>query len=217
MATPGVTMFSYTCSFATGMWNAGDWSMVKRHDWDHYGRWLQRDAYIENETPVVPDLADLEWKPEEGLDFEGKLMTRTHTGMVYAQPAAGDFHVASTLAFTRRMSPSIVFGTLTDSARPTHRQYRESWEIVLWDEGINVWRQTLPDGVVHWDLIGYAKFPSQAHTRYLLDVRREGQTLHVQVGDHRFGLLDPELPESCYVGITGCEGINRFYDFQLTT
>lgn len=205
----------YRCSFAPGGWWADDWQMVRRADWDHYGGWIQGEDYIENETPDVADPAALEWEAKDGTDEFRGVMTQTHAGMVYKDPITGDFTAASTLAFTRRMAPSIVFGTLVESARPTHKQYRESWEIVLWDEGINVWRQTLPQGRVQWKLIGYAKFPLQPHTRYTLGVRREGNTLHIEADGHCFSVLDSTLPESCYLGITGCEGINRFYDFRL--
>jgi hypothetical protein len=37
----------------------------------------------------------------------------------------------------------------------------------------------------------------------------------VSVADHTFGYIDDVLPESFFVGITGCEGLNRFYDFAV--
>lgn len=210
------SMPSYVCSFARGAWDAADWLPVKRADWDHYGQWRQADDCIENMTPAVTDPAALAWKEEEGIPAGDTLISRTHASMVYARLVTGDFTVAATLAFADRMAPSIVLGTLTDSARPTHKQYRESYEIVLWDNGINIWRQSLPEGRVEWTLLAFLTFTCLPDTRYTLRVCREGDTLHLQVADHLFGLLVTTLPASCYVGITGCEGVNRFYDFQLT-
>jgi len=216
MATPNTDeKVDYSCVFSEQHWRAADWLLVKRPDWDHYGDWRQYADFIENVTPMADDPAALEWKPEEGFDWGGKLITQTHAGMVYGRPVNGDFVVASSMAFTYRMAPSIVFGTLVPSARPTHQEYLESWEIVLWDEGINVWQQTIANHAVQWTLIGYAKHPFHRHTRYTLEVRRTKQTLDIRIDALRFGLLDPTLPAQCYVGITGCEGVNRFYDFRV--
>ncbi len=32
-----------------------------------------------------------------------------------------------------------------------------------------------------------------------------------------FSYLEHDLPKKLYVGVTGCEGLNRFYDFNLRT
>ena len=54
----------------------------------------------------------------------------------------------------------------------------------------------------------------QAGRRYVLDVEREGGQLTVRVDGHVLG-VGLELPEKLYAGITGCEGHNRFYEFEL--
>ena len=36
-----------------------------------------------------------------------------------------------------------------------------------------------------------------------------------KVDDHIFGYIDNSIQEEYYVGITGCEGVNRFYDFAV--
>ena len=41
--------------------------------------------------------------------------------------------------------------------------------------------------------------------------------LAVSVAGHTFGYAEDALPDSCQVGITGCEGLNRFYDFAVRT
>ena len=38
----------------------------------------------------------------------------------------------------------------------------------------------------------------------------------VRIDGHEFGYLDETLPAVCYVGITGGEGLNRFYDMSIT-
>ena len=41
-------------------------------------------------------------------------------------------------------------------------------------------------------------------------MKKVDKTLTVSVAGHTFGYLDDALPDSFYVGITGCEGLNRF-------
>jgi len=198
------TKVHYRCTFTRDGWNPADWQMVRRPDWDHYGKWKQGPDYLENVTPEGATPAELEAR------------TDTHTSMVYRTPLRGDFTAASTMAFQYHMAPLITIApSLADSPRPTHQQYQESYEVVLWNEGINVWHQWLQEGKVQWELIAYAKFPLQASMRYTLKVRKHGQTLEFTVGEHTFGVLLHKPWEQCYVGITGCEGSNRFYDFSL--
>ena len=46
-------------------------------------------------------------------------------------------------------------------------------------------------------------------------MKKTGKELTVTVGNSTFGYVDPDLPEDYLVGITGEEGVNRFYDFVL--
>ena len=55
--------------------------------------------------------------------------------------------------------------------------------------------------------------------KYKLRVRvtrdRKGKYMQIECGGHIFGFMDETLPETFYVGIIGCEGRNRFYDFGI--
>lgn len=42
-----------------------------------------------------------------------------------------------------------------------------------------------------------------------------GKELTVRIDGYEFGYLDDTLPDTYHVGITGCEGVNRFYDFAV--
>ena len=63
--------------------------------------------------------------------------------------------------------------------------------------------------------------PFEANTKYTLEVQVQFTSkcpiLTVSCNDVKFGCMLPELKRGFYAGITGCEGINRFYDFKLTT
>ena len=48
-------------------------------------------------------------------------------------------------------------------------------------------------------------------------MKKTGKVLTVSVAGHTFGYTEDTLPDSCHVGITGCEGQNRFYNFSVVT
>ena len=37
----------------------------------------------------------------------------------------------------------------------------------------------------------------------------------IDVNGNKFEIQDDEIPDTFQVGITACEGINRFYDFEI--
>ena len=194
----------YSCAFTAGQWNRADWVPVKTSKAEALGGWIQQDDCIVNEVPqgVVPG------------EFTGKL-AETYSSMVYKEKAAGNVTVAATMAFTCKMAPLIVLAPdLPENARG-QKQYREHFEIIIFNEGVNVWHHFVQDGKLTYRKAAFATFPLEKDTKYTLVVKKTGKTLTVSVAGHTFGYFDDALPDSCYVGITGCEGLNRFYDFTL--
>ncbi|MCP4645389.1 MAG: hypothetical protein GY851_33405 [bacterium] len=195
----------FECAFTEGGWNREDWVLVRRPDWDHKGDWIQRDDCIENETP--DDATDDEMVSKRAKD--------TFTSMVLKEPVEGDVTVTSTMAFAHRMAPSIVLAAELGERGDGDKEYRGHFEVVLFDLGVNVWRHTRVDGKSKWEKRAYARFPVQKDAKYTLTVTKKANQLIVAVDDFSFAYTDDTLPEACYVGITGAEGVNRFYDFGV--
>ncbi|MBN2309779.1 MAG: hypothetical protein JXR94_12455 [Candidatus Hydrogenedentes bacterium] len=197
----------YACTFAEGGWDRADWILASRPDWDHEGNWIQRPEYIENEVPA--DATEDE--------MVSKRAKETYTSMLYKERLEGDVTIRSKMAFAHRMAPSIVLtselGPADDKGRRTHLGH---FEIVLFDEGINVWRHEFKDGRARWEKRAYARFRLEKDTEYELSVTKKGKLLIVAVGEHPFAYHDELLPDTFWAGITGAEGVNRFYDFALT-
>ncbi|MDD4098915.1 MAG: hypothetical protein PHC30_09100 [Lentisphaeria bacterium] len=201
------------CRFGRDQWSAADWVLVKSPRWDYFGGWVQQDDHLMNEHPA-------DATPKEML---GKRAAETYTSMVYRHKVSGRTKVSATLLFEDRMAPELVLAGelgLDAKGRP---EYREHWEIVLYDEGINVWHHEIRDGKPFWRKAAYLKTPFQPGVQYTLEALVEfpaggkGPQLSVTCDGKRFGCLLPTLPEPFHVGVTACEGVNRFYDFKLTT
>ncbi len=194
----------YSCTFEAGHWNRADWIPVKNPRSEHFGGWVQQDKCIANE---VPDNAT----PEE---LQGKRAAETYSSMVYKEKITGNVTITATMSFAHKMAPLLVLASeLRESAKG--KEFGEHFEIVLFNEGVNVWHHFFKDGKLTYRKAAFATFPLEKDKNYMLEVKRSGKLLTISVAGHTFGYTEDALPDSFYVGITGCEGLNRFYDFMV--
>jgi hypothetical protein len=201
------------CSFARGLWNPEEWTLVKSPRWEHFGNWTQHDEFIANETPEVPDKAALRENSE--------LACRTYTSMGLAKPVAGDFHLNVRMAFMDQMAPLVVFAPELGSDSKGRPEYRRHFEFVLYNKGINVWEHFhSPHDGPEWMLRSFlpvSVLPERVYTLGLeLSGRRNHQSVKVFLDGQAKMTVGLNMGPSVYAGITGCEGQNRFYDFELS-
>jgi hypothetical protein len=195
----------YACTFTAKNWDRADWVQAKYPQGEHFGGWVQQEGCIAN---AVPSNAT----PEE---LQGKYASETYSCMVCKERITGDVTVFSTMAFAYKMAPLILLTPALSENAKGQKQCSERFEIVIFDEGVNVWRHFLKDGKLTYRKAAFASFRLEKDTKYGLEVKKTGKTLTVSVAGHTFGYNDDALPESFFVGITGCEGLNRFYDFSV--
>ena len=197
---------SLSSRFTPDGWKPEEWILVKSPRFDHFGKWVQQADCIQNEVPagVSPD------------DLQGKRAGETYTSMVYAKPFTGDLRITASLAFTYRMAPLVVLAPELGKDAAGRPEYREHFEICVFNEGVNVWHHTFAEGKPSWKKAAFARFTLLPNTRYALEVEIKGKQLSVTIDGHTFGYLDEALPKTTHVGITGCEGVNRFYDITVS-
>ncbi len=147
--------------------------------------------------------------------MQGARAGETYASMLYREPVKSALRVRAEMSFDECMAPLIALAAEPALDACGRRTYREHVEVVLFNEGINVWhhRWSAERGP-YWHRAAWARFAVAPHQRYALEVEREGSALVVRCQTHNIGVrLD--LPQSLYAGITGCEGTNRFYSFDL--
>jgi hypothetical protein len=137
------------------------------------------------------------------------------TYMVCKEKITGNVTITSTMAFTCKMAPLIVLAPNFRENAKGQKEYAEHFEVVIFNEGVNIWRYFVTGGKLAFRKAAFANFPLQKDTKYLLEVKKVDKTLTVSVAGHTLGYFEDALPASFYVGITGCEGLNRFYDFTV--
>jgi len=124
--------------------------------------------------------------------------------------------VRTRASFDYRVAPLIVLAGPLGEDKDSHPEYREHIEVVIHDPGVNVWHHTWVDGPA-WIKAGWCDFSLEAGIPHTLEVEKAGAQLTVGVNDHRFGCLIPEFEPKVQAGVTACEGVNRFYEFEVQT
>jgi hypothetical protein len=200
----------FKASFTPGGWNADDWVMVKSWRWPYRGQWIQGKDFIVNAVP----------QDASPQDLEHRRVGETYTSMVLNRVIESDSTVSCTMDFDYRMAPGLII-----AEEPTETgqgpEYRNHYEIILFDGGINVWHHYFEDGKQKWVKKAFLNTLFKAKTPYELIVKTQftarGPQMTLQVGEHIFGFHDHNIPRRYRVGIVASEGVNRFYYFKAAT
>ena len=207
-----VEAFEFSTSFARGKWNANDFVMVKGPRWENFGSWAQMDDHIVQNVP----------EDASEKDLQTRMHSEAYVAMCFAKKIkmAKKVICSSTMSFDYRMAPLIVIAPeLGKNDQTGVPEFREHWEIVLYDKGINVWHHTWEDGKPAWVKFSYLLENYLPKTPYQLQCTitdtPKGQMLEVECNGKKFGCFLPDLGKEFYLGIIGCEGRNRFYDFKI--
>ena len=205
--------FEFKADFSRGKWNPSDFVMVKGPRWTKVGSWLQKNDHIVQNVPATAT----------ELDLYRRMHDEAYVAMCYGKKIKMDKKLvcSSTMSFDYRMAPLIVIapelGVHAPSGAP---EFRAHWEIVLYDLGINVWRHMWQDNKPAWVKYSYLLAPYKPQTKYELKLTitatRKGQMLEVECEGRKFGCHLLGLGKEFYLGIIGCEGRNRFYDFKIS-
>ena len=94
-------------------------------------------------------------------------------------------------------------------------RYREYYEVVLYENGINVWRlRTDKNDHVTWKKLMSVDFPVTPKEKHTLSVDVLADSLEITADGKKMSLFLFERFPSYFVGIDACENVNRFYSFK---
>ena len=194
-------------------WNPDEFIMVKGPRWTKVGSWIQEDDHIVQNVPA--DATD--------QDLHDRMCDEAYVAMCYGKKVKLDKQVVctSTMSFDDRMAPLLVIAPELGTHKPSGSpEFREHWEIVLYDLGINVWQHLWVNEKPDFIKFAHMNSSFDKKTRYELKITitdgAKGQMLEVECDGRVFGCYLPGLGKEFYLGIIGCEGRNRFYDFKIS-
>ena len=119
-------------------------------------------------------------------------------------------------AFEDLGAPLLVIAEQLSTDHRSVTRYGDYLEVVLWKNGVNVWRMWMENGEVTWKQLMGVEFPVSEHEIHTLSVTIEKDTLHIEADDQKMLLYIDDMYPSYHLGINACEGINRFYDLEIT-
>lgn len=186
-----------TFDFSKGSWDTDALGYAYSYRFEETPVFVRREGCIENQKN---DAATY------GFD-NISLLTREKYGP--------GMTVTTRCAFEDLGAPLIVLTPqITQDPRGVNR-YGDYIEVVLWKNGVNVWRMWMEKGAVTWKQLLGVDFPVSETDIHTLSVTTGTDTLQITADDQKILLHVENLYPAYHVGINACEGINRFYALEV--
>ena len=165
--------------------------------YDETPDFIQEETYITNQA-----------NPNCSYGFD-------HTSLLTKEQYGNGATVTTQCLFEKFGAPLIL---LTDKLYQDENgvwSYRNYYEVVLYEDGLNVWYLYPEQGETKWHKLLGVHFPVKENEIHSLSVKILDRAIEIFTGDEKVMLRIPELPAQLHVGITDCEGINKFYSFEV--
>lgn len=118
-------------------------------------------------------------------------------------------------AFESLGCPEIIIVEKMEDCEDGAVRYGPCFEVVLYKDGINVWRHYRENGKCFWHKRLGMEFPVTEHGEHTLAVVVQEKSLLINLDGQKTVLRVDDLPATFHVGLTGCEGIVRFYEMLI--
>lgn len=121
-------------------------------------------------------------------------------------------------SFDKFGAPLIVFTDDYKQLVDGTYQYGLHFEVVAYENGCNVWHivpgkeEKKPIDVTKVEAI---EFPIKDKSIIDMEVTIKSKKLYIRVNDEAFEAEHEDIPDQMHVGITACEGMNQFYEFEV--
>ena len=162
-------------------------------------KFLQKENYIENSYN------------EEIKDYD-------YISIITKEKYESGVKVRVKCSFDKFGAPLIVFTDDYKLLEDGTYQYGLHYEVVAYENGCNVWHivpgkdEKNPIDVTKVNAI---EFPIEDKSMIDMEVTIEEKKLYIRINDETFVAEHEDIPNQMHVGITACEGINQFYEFEV--
>lgn len=208
--------FTKEVDFAEGKWNRAEWIDVRHGEWNRGAPWCQLADCVMNAH--VPGCSDEElFRNHQAEMYSSMVMTNLFTA-----PAS----FVCDMSYDHRMAPGFVVAGELGYDGSGRAEYRTFYEIVLFEDGINVWRHRrgMNETKSKIDKVAYLVRPFERRRRYSVSVSVMPRKTHdgrptvdmsVSCEGLTVGFRDETIPRQFRAGILGSEGRCRFYRFAV--
>lgn len=183
--------------FSRGTWNTDDVTYAYSYRFEETPVFIQRDNCVENQQ-----------NSDARYGFDNiSMMTRK----AYAPGA----RISTHCAFEGEGAPLIVIADKMFVDPRGVVRYGDYIEVVLYQNGVNVWRMWMKDGKVTWKKLMGVEFPVTHGDIHQLTTEITADRLNIEADGRKMSVLIDPMYGSFHLGINACEGINRFYDMVI--
>lgn len=183
--------------FSRGRWNTEDVTYAYSYRFEETPVFVQHDDCVENTK-----------NSEAKYGFDNiSLLTR--------QAYKAGTRITTECAFEDLGAPLIVIADKLYTDERGVERYGDYLEVVLYKNGVNVWKMTMENKEVTWKKLLGVEFPVTEHEKHTLTVDIEEQVLTIWADGHKQMLRVEDLYPAFHVGINACEGYNRFYSMEV--
>ena len=118
-------------------------------------------------------------------------------------------------SFEGRGCPEIIIAENMETCEDGAIRYGACFEMVLYKNGVNIWRHYRENGKCFWHKRLSLEYPVAENQIHELTLQVLPQNLVFTLDGQKTTLRTEDLPQSFHMGLTGCEGITRFYSLKI--
>ncbi len=150
--------------------------------------------------------------------YDNEIENYDYISVVTKEKCASGTTATTKCLFEKFGAPLIVFtDDITNDGKVD--RYGLHFEVVVYEKGINVWhivpmpeRKERP---VNPTLIAHKEFAIAGESIIDLAVKVEGKKISIVANGEVLEVEHDDVPANFHIGVTACEGVNRFYSFEI--
>lgn len=152
-------------------------------------------------------------------DFNPAINNFDYTSFISYEKYGVGTKIFTQFKFEKRGAPLVVLGDDIRKNAAGVPIYGTHFEVIGFEDGCNVWylipRPDRPERPVESVLIGKLRFPIPNMSIVNLTVELIEKGFSITINGEKLTVTHPAIPNELRVGLTACEGINRFYTFEI--
>lgn len=142
-----------------------------------------------------------------------------YVSVIHKEKCAAGAKVTIKCAFGKFGAPLMVFTNDVSSNQDGSKLYGLHFEVVAYENGCNIWH-IVPDPSnterpIKTTKVAFEEFAIQENELIEIGVYFEKGRIVSVINGHEIVCENEDIPEEFYVGFTGCEGPNRFYEMII--
>lgn len=122
-------------------------------------------------------------------------------------------------SFDKFGAPLIVFTDDYKQLEDGNYRYGLHFEVVAYENGCNVWHivpgRDKEKSTIDVTKVNAIEFHIEDKSMIDMEVTIKEKKLYIRVNEEAFVAEHEDIPSQMHVGITACEGVNQFYEFEI--